>query len=320
MSMNKLMEFRTTYLRAIAEAWADPNGFGEELTGDNPTSALKDRFGYIWPWPRTCELQIARADEEFRWIRDEWVWPRDLLDCLTLRLPLAPKGSATRSGNRGLREDLHPGDYSRALADYYKQRPSLFSDHWSQEYDQHGVHARSQDKGGGFDLRALLADHGELQHPGRRERGREPEESHHEGEQAGEERVGLHSGPPAGGFVPDDNSFAEFNVVLLAAMAKAWSDEGFRRALKIDPASALQTIRGYRLPWKMSLRVEEDGAARWHRPGSPLDKDHPSYWDSIQPHTLMLYLPPKPSNVESESIALAVYNATGAAYPFSCCS
>ncbi|WP_437327089.1 BMA_0021/BMA_0022 family TOMM bacteriocin [Sorangium sp. So ce381] len=315
MSTNQLMEFRSTYLRAIAEAWADPNGFGKELTGDNPTSVLKDRFGYIWPWPRTCELQIARADEDFRWIHDEWVWPSDLLDCLTLRLPLAPKRSAARPGYDGLREDLRPEDYSRALGDYYRQRPSLFSDQWIREYDQHGVHARPQDKGGGSNLRA---DHG-VQHVGRRERGREPGGCCHEGEQAGQERVGLHSGPPAGGFVPDDSSFAELNVVLLAAVAKAWSDEEYRRALKNDLASALRTIRGYRLPWTMSLRVEEDGAALWHPPGSPLDKDHQSYWDSLQPHTLKLYLPTKPSNVDSEPIALAAYNATGAAYPFTCC-
>ncbi|WP_437743725.1 BMA_0021/BMA_0022 family TOMM bacteriocin [Sorangium sp. So ce1504] len=320
MALNKLMEFRTTYLRAIAEAWADPNGFGKELTGNNPTSALKYRFGYIWPWPRTCELQIARADEDLMWIRDEWVWPSDLLDCLTLRLPLVPKCSATRPGDGGLREDLHPDDYTRALGDYYKQRPSLFSDHWNHEYDQHGVHARTQEKGGGADLRALRADHGELQHPGRRERLREPEARHHEGEQAGQERVSIQSGPPAGGFVPDDNSFAEFNVVLLAAMAKAWIDEDFKRALKIDPVSALQTIRGYRLPWKLSLCVEDDGAARWHPPGSPLDKDHQSYWDSLQPHVLKLYLPTKPSDSASEPLALAIYNATGAEYPFTCCT
>jgi hypothetical protein len=49
MSTNQLTEFRSTYLRAIAEAWADPDGFGKELTGGNPASALKDRFGYIWP-------------------------------------------------------------------------------------------------------------------------------------------------------------------------------------------------------------------------------------------------------------------------------
>jgi hypothetical protein len=37
------------------------------------------------------------------------------------------------------------------------------------------------------------------------------------------------------------------------------------------------------------------------------------------PHTLKLYLPSKPRSLESEPVALAAYNASGAEYPFTCC-
>ena len=55
--MAKLMAFRTTYLRAIAKAWADPQ-FSERLIS-NPISAMRDYFDFEWPWPTMCHLEIV---------------------------------------------------------------------------------------------------------------------------------------------------------------------------------------------------------------------------------------------------------------------
>jgi ribosomally synthesized peptide (two-chain TOMM family) len=317
MNTIQLTEFRRIYLRAIAEAWADPNGFGKQFTGDNPISALKDRFGYVWPWSKACELQIARADEEYRWSGDAWVWSKELMEGLTIRLPLTPKCFVALPGNDSVLRDLAPEDYAMALGDYYRQRPSLFHDDWGQEHDQHGARSHAQEEGGGVDLRAARR---EVQHPSRREQGRALGAHRREGEQQSQESIGFRSGPPADGFITDERTFADFTIALLGVMAKAWSDDEFKRALQRDAVSALQTIRGYTVPWDMSISVEDDGRARWHRPGSPPDKDHQSYWDALQPHRLKLYLPTKPSSVASEPVALATYSATGAAYPFTCTS
>ncbi|HSN98059.1 MAG TPA: BMA_0021/BMA_0022 family TOMM bacteriocin [Candidatus Nanopelagicales bacterium] len=277
MGMEKLMEFRTTYLRAIAQAWSD-EAFQRALIED-PASALLAYFNFKWPWANICRLEIATTDR-FRWIDDDWVWSKDLLEGLTLYLPLRPP--------RGVSQ---PSVQAMALADFYRQHPSLFSDDWGTEYGPEGPLEPGSLQGGG-------PSHGLIT----------PE-------------IGPGSAPPVGGFAPSDAGFAAFNVALLAAMAKAWDDEHYREMLKIDSAVALQAIRGYEVPWEMTIRIEEDTQAEWHPPGDDPDKtpsEQQSYWSSEQLSTLKLYLPTRPSEPHSDPIALAMYNATGAAYPFTC--
>ncbi|WP_437531155.1 BMA_0021/BMA_0022 family TOMM bacteriocin [Sorangium sp. So ce726] len=281
MSMDKLMAFRTTYLRAIAKAWADPD-FEDKLTS-NPTDTLLDYFGFDWgSWKNACTLRIVSAGQpeqrgnrasddlppgRFEWIGDEWVWSKDLLDSLTMYLPLtAPSAEAA--------------ERAMALADFYSQRASLFSDDWGKEYGPAGQQP------------FLLTP-----------------------------AVGTQSPAPVGGFVPTDQGFEAFKVVLLAAMAKAWTSEDFKQMLLIDCAAALRTIRGYKLPWNMNICVMNDDGARWTKPDASSDPPSKgqSYWTFSRPHTLRLYLPTAPSDESAEPVALAVYNATGAEYPFTCC-
>jgi hypothetical protein len=54
--MDKLMLFRTIYLRSIAESWA--NGDFRSALLDNPTQAMNDYFGFSWPWTNICKLTI----------------------------------------------------------------------------------------------------------------------------------------------------------------------------------------------------------------------------------------------------------------------
>jgi ribosomally synthesized peptide (two-chain TOMM family) len=259
MSTRDLLEFRTTYLRAIAEAWHDKT-FLCELT-HNAIQALHDRFDYTWPWSHMCDLSILAFDRS-EWIGDKWAWPNFAEDTLTLSLPLDPTKPPA------ILEQLQ----AMALADYYQQRPSLFGDQRI-----------------------------------------EP----------GPSRLDIAGGT----FIPPSNAFTSFEVAMLAAMAKAWQDESYRRLLTLNVATALLEIQGYKLPWDMGILVSEDTVSTWHGqpgPGSPLDRaatrSHRRFgWTFNSKHMLKLYIPKKPSDVRSEALALGLYNAAGAAYPFTCC-
>ena len=274
MGMDKLMLFRTVYLRAVAEAWANPE-FHEKLV-NNPVDALRDYFGFKWPWSHICNLKIDVTDK-FLWIGNDWVWTPCQGESLTLHIPLEP---------RGIERKYH----AMAIADYYRQRSSIFSDDWGQAYGPDGpVHPAAP---AGGTAGGLVG--GEL---------------------------GPDSGPPPGGYVPSSEVFANFKVVLMSAIARAWEDGDYRKKLLLDTATALHYIRDYELPWKLLIRVDDDPHAKWHPPHdhSKHPAKHQSYWSHEKNHTLRLLLPHKPSDVCCEPVALASYNAMGAQYPFTCC-
>jgi ribosomally synthesized peptide (two-chain TOMM family) len=269
--MVKLMAFRTTYLRAIAKAWADPQ-FSKHLIGD-PISAMRDYFDFEWPWPTMCNLEIvvpgagatpSASPGRFEWIGDEWTWSKNLLESLTIYVPLTPPpGEATSEATPAM-----------ALADYYRQRSSMFNDHWGETTS---LEHRSM---------GLVT---EAYHDGSNDR-----------------------------YAPMEETFEGFEIVLVAAMAKAWKDPDFRQQVQIDSAAALQTIQGYTLPWEMIIWIKNDEKAQWTRPSSPHSGQSSWSFSTENKHTLKLYLPTKPKELSSEPIALAMYNATGAVYPFTC--
>jgi ribosomally synthesized peptide (two-chain TOMM family) len=269
--MDQLMLFRTTYLRSIAEAWANPQ-FHDALLVD-PIAAMSAYFGFQWPWSNVCSLTVIEDQTKLRWIIDRWVWSRTASEGLTLKLPLSPPPGTD------------PAQQSRALADWYRQRSSLFSDDWGTPYGPDGPERSGPPW-------TTLPD------------------------------IGADSPPPAGGYIPSPQDFDAFKVVLLAAIAKAWGDDRFRQELLVDAETALGTIRGYELPWELAISICDDPAATWHPPqaGDPPNQ-HQSYWSNETPHALTLNLPTKPdgSDLTCEPIALAMYNAAGAEYPFTCC-
>jgi len=60
-------------------------------------------------------------------------------------------------------------------------------------------------------------------------------------------------------------------------------------------------------------------APGWHPPQPQSERPvSQSYWSLHKKAILRLALPERPEQVVSESIALAMYNATGAIYPFTC--
>lgn len=290
MSMDKLMLFRTIYLRTIAEAWADPGGFGAALVHD-PAKAMSDYFDFTWPWDKVCKLTIlppsGRGVPPLAWVNDQWVWARNSGEGLTLYVPLSPP--ATARGDAGMQ--------SRALADWYRQRSSLFSDDWNTQYGPRGP----------------APDRGQSQKPSEAGASFAPS-------------VGEGSPPPDGGYMPASQDFTSFKIVLVAAIAKAWGDPGFATKLQIDAATALRDIRGYELPWDLGISLCNDASATWTPPdtsqGDPGQGQ--SYWSTTTLHELKLLLPATPVGSDQKELAcaplaLAMYNAAGAEYPFTCC-
>jgi ribosomally synthesized peptide (two-chain TOMM family) len=116
------MQFRTTFLRAIAQSWVD--GAYRDALIKNPENALEDQFGYKWPWSNVCNLTVAPEDN-FQWIDENWWWPPNQFDEFKIRVPLDLK-------DRGV--GMNPDKRSAALADLYRQISVMFGDEWDHAY------------------------------------------------------------------------------------------------------------------------------------------------------------------------------------------
>ncbi|WP_438025729.1 BMA_0021/BMA_0022 family TOMM bacteriocin [Sorangium sp. So ce233] len=294
MSMNTLMQFRVAYLSAIAAAWND-SAFHASLTA-SPTEVLAS-FGFDWantPWNNVCRLQIVDyAERSLEWTGSEWIWPLALIESLTMHLPLRPpQDPVSESGT---------ASPAILLADYYRQHVNFFSDDW-------GKHCKNPDDSEPLEI----PPHDPASRPG------------------DEGIIRLDADRPAGGLMSGEQEFTAFKVALLGTMAKAWSNPPFRRFLLESPAEALHTIRDYKMPWKMKIKIKEDQAGSWS-PARISSHPHvggesiviPSgawYWTASRRHVLTLCMPKRPTHFSDEPIALAAYNATGAAYPFTCTS
>ncbi|WP_437590375.1 BMA_0021/BMA_0022 family TOMM bacteriocin [Sorangium sp. So ce1000] len=296
MSMNTLMRFRVAYLSAIAAAWSE-HSLLTSLTA-RPTETLAS-FGFDWantPWNNVCRLQIVDySGPSLEWTGSEWIWPLALIESLTMHLPLKPPQDPVSGSS--------PASPAILLADYYRQHVSFFSDDW-------GAHCTNPDDGESLE--------------------RPPQGS---ASGSGDEGIiRLDADRPADGLMSGEQEFAAFKVALLGAMAKAWSNPPFRRLLLENAAEALHTIRDYKMPWKMKIKIKEDQAGSWTPSHIPSHHPPPAggesivippgawSWTASRRHVLTLCLPRRPTHFSDEPIALAAYNATGAAYPFTCTS
>lgn len=271
---DKLTEFRTVYLRAIAQAWIDPKFRAEFL--ENPSRALQATFQFEWPWD-SIVLRV-KAHDKFVWTGSDWAWPANEEDSLTLYIPEAVKSPPTSSTH----DPILPEEQARALADYYKQRPSLF-----------GTSRDSASSG----ANKTNTSHQLLQGAS--------------WEFSGDSAL-------IGGFMPDARGFLNLEVALVSAMAKAWANTQFRRILFEDTCLALKSVRGYKTPWNMKVRFQPDPAASWN--AGTAQTPGASRWRVLTPHALELCLPTAPQDARDQAIGLATYNATGAEYPFTCCA
>jgi ribosomally synthesized peptide (two-chain TOMM family) len=273
-----LMSFRTTWLRAVARAWGDERFRGELV--DDPRGTLQRRLGFAWPWDHIIDFAVAQ-DQGLQWAGDDWVWPTDHEDSLTLYLPITRRPDV----------DLRP----RALADYYAQRPSIFGTAGggggSTPRSQSLVTSAGLDitDADGMPIASFMLAGAPVRFAG--------------------------LAPPNGGFIPNSGTFADFEVVLLSALAKAWDNDAFATLIQADEPVlrvALSSIRGYSPPWRLTLRVLDDENATYNAESSR--------WDGLTPHQLALNLPDRPASIPEQALALAAYNSTGAEFPFTCCA
>lgn len=113
MSTSNLVDFRTTYLRAIAQAWVDPAFLRELTTPGGGAKALSDHFGYCWPWG---ELTLTFRENGAEWKPAETGgWYGGLRDAIVVKAPLSPARV----------KNLQPDYHTRAIAAYYQQRPTF---------------------------------------------------------------------------------------------------------------------------------------------------------------------------------------------------
>lgn len=112
----------------------------------------------------------------------------------------------------------------------------------------------------------------------------------------------------------------KWQMVWLEAIALAWRDESFHQHLLKDPRDALKTYFNFDLGPYVKLTVRDatppSGGAVPHKLGQAFGG-----WDpATDPLTseMIMALPPKPA-LEDQAIALSFYNASGRAYPFTCC-
>lgn len=121
---------------------------------------------------------------------------------------------------------------------------------------------------------------------------------------------------------------ASWRTVWLKAIARAWKDTNFRKALldPVGPEAAL-TKAGFVVPdfFKKLLKVvvvESSDKSVKHRSDQTDGGQFVNGWDdpagSLKA-TLTLVLPPAPDKQEDYAIALADYDAGGRVYPFTLC-
>jgi len=255
MEQNTLIEFRVTYMRAIAKAWSDPTFKASLLkwkrddTKDHPLKELGFNPRDHWP-----KLEVEFVETGGTWkphTTGGWYSSGEVGETLTLRLPLDPAYAFPKNDK---------GQWTEALAGFYQRYPTLFG---------------TKDKG--LDTQSYLTDLGSTQ------------------------------------------PFFDFAGVIVRALALAWNDELFRGQLTENAANALLGWLGYTFPWGIPLKIVPTTKPQWvcrsRKKGTYFD------WDHLEPNTLTLAIPQKPNDSDPMilPIALAAYNNTGPAYPFTCC-
>ncbi len=113
----------------------------------------------------------------------------------------------------------------------------------------------------------------------------------------------------------------KWQMVWLEAIALAWRDAKFKAELLEDPRKALRGYFNFDLGPYVKLTVREATAPTGL--GTPETRLAHAFggWDpGNDPLTseMIMALPPAPK-LENQAVALSFYNASGRAYPFTCC-
>jgi ribosomally synthesized peptide (two-chain TOMM family) len=211
-----------------------------------------------------------------RW---DWTYVKDLKECLTLRVPLEPRG-------------ISRDDQPRALTDFYRLQPTLFGTEIP-SVQSVGVRYAALPTGGSTAVASAMRQ------------GVSPDDRGHR--------------YSAEAFIGPANEFANFQVPLISYIADCWkygkeamqSKAGMKRKRTVAETLFNRLLADYDIPWEMMLKIEDDEQARW----DPETRK----WDPLTPHELVVCMPTKPAELLDYAVALAAYNETGARFPFTCC-
>jgi ribosomally synthesized peptide (two-chain TOMM family) len=111
------------------------------------------------------------------------------------------------------------------------------------------------------------------------------------------------------------NDIGSWYSVWLMAIARAWSDEGFKKRLLEDPRRALKDDLQYVYPEDIILTIKDATGVNnsgWTHNGAN------GSW-KVPPSEVTLWMPPKPEKLEDQAVALGSYSFTSQTYPFTCC-
>ena len=105
----------------------------------------------------------------------------------------------------------------------------------------------------------------------------------------------------------------EWQNIWLRAIALAWSNPEFKKALLADPRVAIRKAFDYEVNEALDLSVAEVTAeeAQWNTKGN-VD------WCNLPNMRLTMPLPPAPK-IADQAVAISDYADAGRTYPFTCC-
>ncbi|HVV81732.1 MAG TPA: BMA_0021/BMA_0022 family TOMM bacteriocin [Kofleriaceae bacterium] len=113
----------------------------------------------------------------------------------------------------------------------------------------------------------------------------------------------------------------KWQMVWLEAIALAWRDPEFKAELIKDPRKTLRAHFLFDLGPYVKLTVREaTPPAGNNARGTRIEQVFNGWDPASDPLTseMIMALPPAPA-VEDQAVALSFYNASGRAYPFTCC-
>lgn len=315
---SQLLSFRAAYLQAISRAWSD-KGFkktiitkvdekpenGDPLPPDAKNILAVDEFtdlikpsGMLKRWMLKVYL-IERAKGEpfgeyqpFNPLGHNG-WLSRGHEIFVLKIPKKPK----------IESDNSKGQLSTALMHYYQLFPTLFGDYitllggeqsFSGESDnmsnieQLGASLSVQD-----DLNAVLWN--DVQH------------------------ARLHNVRNELG-IGGEPQFLAFAAVFIQIVSRCWADEAYRKFIldyNIAPtgnpkAHFRDDNIHFENPWAFNIQFQEDNDVEYK-----VNEDGSGHWTRLPKNTLILGYP-EPPQESVQPVALARYNATGPAFPFTC--
>lgn len=299
--VSQIMEFRTAYLQAVAQATVDREFRHVLTTTPDPLSVLKEQFHYHCPWNLTLELRDNPDIGPRMNLANGTVMTRPFCgEAITIYLPDKP-------------DSKDPVDLMNALAAYYHQNPWLL-------YGEKLAAAPRRTEQPRPDRAAETA------------RAKTAEWLSVANLRQGPPWSSVNANPkPSVRFDLGDclADFISFSAAMFNALALSWEDAEFASLLLKEPHQSKQTVMllsqwlEYDYPWELDLIVEKDRTARYNA--------RERRWESTTPPRLMLTIPwmsgardadeevhANQANPKVAVMGLVLYNTDGPGYPFTC--